>query len=332
MTAYTLRFGPDGDTCTRPLAIEGHTAADLAQAVHRHARGRLGSQRVDIHIDPDTLTGTVLAHGVPVGEFTLTVVDEQAPVTVDTSAHDHVAHGYTLRDIGRLTRAACAADRSMSADITTRYDIAWSAIAEHLCAAETPPDWNELTRVGWQAIYREVREMRVMFGFKDRDGTTGVATAPRYVQYWTVLPATPEEGLIERIAVAQVLGTLTGTYRDAIVALAVHGNYQAAADALGIQYKALVARIGTARKQIRTLWFAPETAPPIKGTDRRVGSYGKQLATHCREGHEWTPENTYWRAGRNGRRNVRTCRACEQIRSKARVAARQQAATKAVAA
>ncbi|MEU6990320.1 hypothetical protein ABZ953_06615 [Streptomyces sp. NPDC046465] len=234
----------------------------------------------------------------------------------------HVAHGFTLGDLHAMAVAACSADRSLASDARTRYDTAWSAIADALAVADgdDPPARTDLVRTGWQAIYAEVREMRHTFGFKDRDGTTGVATAPRYVTYWTVRHHDPEDGFIERLAVRQILPTLPGLYRDAVMALAVHGNYQDAADALGIGYTAFVARIRTARRRLHALWFAPETAPPVRGTDRRGAAYGKAPATHCSSGHEWTPENTRmsssWRGA--GHAKVRRCRTCEAERSKAR--------------
>lgn len=230
-----------------------------------------------------------------------------------------VLHGYTLADLGEMTAAACRADRSLASDIRTRYDTAWSAIALAEADPDAPPTHAELVRVGWQAIYAEVREMRVVFGFKDREGTHGVASAPRFVQYWTVRPAGHEDGLIERLAVGQVLTTLTGPYRDAVVALAVHGDYQASADALGISYAAFVGRIATARRRIYDLWYAPETPPRQRHTDRRVGAYGREPATRCSAGHAWTPENTRWDKGRGGgRAKVRRCRACQRDRDAAR--------------
>lgn len=241
-----------------------------------------------------------------------------------------VAHGYTMADLNEMASAACRADRSLASDAHTRYNVAWSAIAEALAVAdsEQPPTRGELVRVGWQAIYAEVREMRVMFGFKDREGPNGVASAPRYVTYWTVRPHSHEDGLIERMAVHQVLEVLSAPYRDAVVALAVHGDYQAAADALGIKYTALTGRIRTARKRLRAVWFAPETAPLVRGTDRRVGAYGQALATRCRAGHKWTPENTRWEQSRRGpgHAKVRRCRSCEADRSKKRHAQKQVAA------
>lgn len=293
------------------------TTAGLVQAVHWHARGILGGQ-VDVHLDG--LAGTVRQHGAVVGAFSLEPVEQSPDVAPDTSAPDHVAHGYTLRDLHALARTACAADRSLSADMTTRYDIAWSAIAEHLCTADTPPGWNELTRVGWQAIYADVKAVRRMYGV-DSTGRSGeVASAPRFAAYWLADRSEPADvGLLERIAAHQILATLPEHQRQAVVALAAHDDYALAARALGLKYVTLTARLRFARKAFRDLWFAPDTAPPAKGTDRRVGAYGKTLATHCGNGHAWTSENTRWDRGRSsGSAKVRRCRACERDRSAAR--------------
>ncbi|MFF9787119.1 hypothetical protein [Streptomyces nigrescens] len=293
--------------------VTGDTPTELAQAVHRHARGILGGQ-VDVHLDSSALTGSIVQHGADVGQFALMLVDQESAPAPDTSAPDHVAHGYTMRDLDRAARTACAADRSLSADMTTRYDTAWSAIAEHLCAAETPPGWNELTRVGWQAIYADVKAVRRMYGV-DSTGRSGeVASAPRFVAYWTHVPTdVAGEGLIERIAVHQVLATLPEHQRQAVVALATQDDYQKAADSLGIKYGTLTARIRLGRRGFRELWFAPETAPPTKGTDRRVASRAG-ISNRCPQDHEYTPENTIRRPSSRGRR----CRACEQIRDAAR--------------
>ena len=47
----------------------------------------------------------------------------------------------------------------------------------------------------------------------------------------------------------------------------------------------------------------------------------RQNATHCVNGHEYTPENTYWRRRGNGR----DCRQCSILRAKASSAARRNA-------
>lgn len=230
-----------------------------------------------------------------------------------------IAHGYTMRDLDRLAASACTYDRSMASDTTTRYETAWSAIAEALCSTEEPPEWHDLFTVGWRAIYAEVREMRHLFGQRDKDGTNEVASSQRFRQYWTLPPERPEEGIAERMAVPQILAALTDTERAAVIALAVHDDYQAAADALGIKYTTMTMRMSSARKKFRAHWYAPETAPPVKGTDRRVGSRTQALRTHCRNGHELSGDNVYRRPNpKPGRRGERRCRACEADRGKAR--------------
>ncbi|MFJ8929294.1 hypothetical protein ACIRLA_22215 [Streptomyces sp. NPDC102364] len=238
-----------------------------------------------------------------------------------------VAHGYTMRDLDRLAASACTYDRSMASDATTRYEIAWSAIAEALCTATEPPEWHDLFTVGWRAIYAEVREMRHMFGHRDKDGTNEVASSQRFRQYWTLPPTQPDEGIAERIAVGQVLAVLTESERAAVVALAVHDDYQAAADALGIKYVAFTTRMTAARRRFRGHWYAPETAPPIKGADRRIGSRSTPLRTHCSNNHELSGDNVYRRPNpKPGKRGERVCRTCESERSRARWARKKEAA------
>jgi hypothetical protein len=215
-----------------------------------------------------------------------------------------------------MAAAACLTDRSHASDARTRYGVAWSAIAYHLCTADEAPTRQDLIRTGWQAIYREVREMRHMYGQADRDGTNPVASAPRYRTYWQPTSAEPEHGLVERIAVHQIVDTLAPLYRDAIVALAAHDDYQVAAESLGVSYVAFVRRVNVARKSLRALWYAPETPPPARGTDRRVGS--RTTPDHCPAGHDMTGENAIRRPSSRTRR----CRACERARDAAKYAAR----------
>lgn len=43
---------------------------------------------------------------------------------------------------------------------------------------------------------------------------------------------------------------------------------------------------------------------------------GSAFWTHCHNGHEFTPDNTYWRTAGNGRRMCRRCHADRQARYK----------------
>jgi DNA-directed RNA polymerase specialized sigma24 family protein len=223
-----------------------------------------------------------------------------------------VKHGYTIADIDSIARAAVRADRSLASDAHTRYDVAWSAIALALTEADHWPRREHLVRTGWQAIYDEVRQMRHTFGFAGKDGTRGVASSPRFREFWWHGTVQFEDQLVERLAVAPIIATLTDTERAAVIALAVHDDYLAAADALGLKMSTLTVRLSNARRRFCRRWFYPEAPPKVKGTDRRVEAHGKPPATHCGSGHEWTPENTRWRKSQSGR----TCRACERARAR----------------
>jgi hypothetical protein len=234
------------------------------------------------------------------------------------AADMEVKYGYTVRDLHQMTAAAVRADRSMAMDYADRRDIAWSAIAEELCAAPHWPKRSTLIQAGWQAIYKAVREEYRQHGYADRAWDNGHASAPRFVKFW-YSPVAPshEERIVERIAVAQVLDTLTPTYRDAVTALAVHDDYRRAAEGLRLKDSAFRVRISTARRRVLAAWFEGETPRKVRTTDRRVEVHGQELATHCKNDHEWTPENTLVRQRivRGKLRKSRVCRACEHDRS-----------------
>lgn len=246
-----------------------------------------------------------------------------------STAEVEVKHGFTFTDLEKIARAAVVADRLLVGDVRYRHGIAYSAIAEALFASEEPPERGHLIRVGWQAIALDVRWSLRHAGFPD-DGQPGDdKLRPRFMQFWEDHRVTPshEPKIVEDLAAHQVIETLTPLYRDALIALAVHDTYQAAAEALGITYVALKARIATARRQVLAAWFEGETPHRTRHIDRRVGAYGKAPATHCSRNHEWTPENTQLRRRIVGGkvRTSRVCRACESERGAARWQATQQA-------
>ena len=225
-----------------------------------------------------------------------------------------IKYGYTIADLDVMARAACMADRTMASDMDTRYGVAWSAIALALVEAPHWPRREWLVQVGWQAIYAEIRAMRHTLGMSrqadDRDVSVPMAAGPRAQAYWYAPVTSFEEGLTERLSVGPVMATLTDAERAAVTALAVHDDYRAAADSLGVSYRALTTRLSAARRRFYRRWFYPETAPGVWGTDRRVESYARPRSTHCGNGHEWTPESTRLRKSRR----ERTCRICEAAR------------------
>lgn len=234
-----------------------------------------------------------------------------------------IRFGYTLRDLDQMTRAAAIADRTMALGYDDKKDIAWSAIAEELLTVDEPPERQRLIRVGWQAIYSTVRD-----SYRARGRSDTGEEMPRFVQFWgRMVDHFPEDRIVEGIAADQIVATLTPTYWDALLALAVCDDYKAGAESLGISYVAFVARVNVARKRVLALWHEGETPHRTRRTDRRVESHTADLATHCSAGHKWTPENTRTATDmRHGKtRKRRFCRACESDRSRARVAARREA-------
>jgi hypothetical protein len=230
-----------------------------------------------------------------------------------------IRHGYTLHDLDEMARIATLADRSLAMDYATRRDIAWSAIAEALVTSDEPPARHDLIRAGSTAIYQEIRTTASQRG-RPRDAYefADKAHTPRFALFWQDYAVTPspEGRIVEHLAVRQCLDVLSQANLEALEALAVHGDYQRAALALGLDGAAFRARLVRARRQVLAVWFEGETPRTDRRTDRRAASHSRPLATHCSNGHEWTPENTRIQHGmRNGRpRRDRVCLACQRDR------------------
>jgi hypothetical protein len=54
---------------------------------------------------------------------------------------------------------------------------------------------------------------------------------------------------------------------------------------------------------------------------RARNQHGGQTQTHCINGHEYSPENTYWRPGRVAQRDCRACCRERQRKCQSRKAA-----------
>lgn len=233
-----------------------------------------------------------------------------------------VRHGYTLVDLEQLTRGALVSDRTMALGYDERREVAYSAIAEYLCAAVSAPSRSELIQAGWKAIARTVKD-----GYRSRgypDGAFGAdgPTMPRFGIYWgTRIVHSHEPRIVENVAVGQVLAELTPALNDAITALAIAEDYTKAAALLGISNSAFKVRISVARKQLLALWHDWET--PHQGARRRDDRATRELAAVCGGGHEWTPENTriQHRMKNGKRKSQRICRDCERERASTRRAA-----------
>lgn len=289
MPQYTLYFDHlDGDTGIGQRTVDGDTPTDLAQAVHRHARGYLGSRTVDIHLDEETLAGSVTRNGHLVGEFTLTA-DEPAPAP-PVSPHkylDELRHGYTIADLERLSRiGARVSSWARAADFEEFMAAARVAIAAHLYDPETRqrPQEFELIRVAASAAGSLAAKTMSSWGVSHQGGSTFGQRMPQFERYWFALaPSSPEAGVVERLGLWQIWESMTDGQREVLLALAVHEDYQTAADALGYDYVSFVGRVSRARAAFRRLWHEGETPSRMWGSDRRKSVSHNTLSSTLRD-------------------------------------------------
>ncbi|WP_445520497.1 hypothetical protein [Streptomyces sp. NEAU-174] len=216
-----------------------------------------------------------------------------------------------MADLHDLARLAAATAHGGELDPALRYDLAWSAIAVALTEADEPPTRRDLLAAGRTDIHAELQAVRHARGALSSGSET--ASSRAYWRFWTDLPEErAEDRLTDRIAVRQVLDVLDAQLLDVIAALAVHDDYRAAANALGMPYKLLAKKIGVARRLVWAAWFAPETAPARRGYDKRRGN--RPPGDRCAAGHLLEGSNVRLRNRGRGRTS-RVCRTCAAVRA-----------------
>lgn len=192
---------------------------------------------------------------------------------------DALRHGYTLVDLHQLARLAVHTAGKLATDWQERYDTAWSAIAEHLYAAPHWPQRHDLVRAGQLAVYAAIDDDRQAYGYYRRktDGAQhGAFSSPAFRTYWWdlcgAMPArSPEGPIVERHTVAAILPLLSAGQREALMALAAHEDYRAAADALGMTYVTYKSQVARARNRFLAYWHEGEAPSKVWGCDRRAG-------------------------------------------------------------
>lgn len=183
-----------------------------------------------------------------------------------------VSHGYTLADIDRHTRASVNVAYARSMDYRDRYDAAWHAIAELLCTAEERPTGLELKAAGVRAVEIVCRDDWRHRGINHRDPEAG---RPRFERYWALSRATPspEESIVDRLALHQIWPAMTDTHQQMLLAFALHGDHQLAANSTGRILATYRVHLGNARRAYRRLWHEHEAPSVMWSQSRsRVGS------------------------------------------------------------
>jgi AraC-like DNA-binding protein len=184
-------------------------------------------------------------------------------------------HGYTLDHLHHIARRAVNGSLRTAMDYTDRLDTAWYAIVEHLYASAEAPSSLELIRVGNVAIETLVREEYRTHGYARRNTYAGPESSPHFQRYWwfaTQRAPSPEGHVVERETLWQIWPRLSTTHQQVLLALATHGDYQAAARSLGKTYGTFQVHIANARREFRRLWHEGETPSRMWGTDRRIGN------------------------------------------------------------
>lgn len=195
---------------------------------------------------------------------------QEAP-EADPEPRPDALWGYTLDGLDGLASRVVRNNMHWwpAGDRRDQHDTAWEGIAGHLCEAKAPPSERDLLEAGRAALAREVRDQMRHRGER-RDGSND---GTRFAAYWNwaagCVPS-PEGPAVERVALGQVLAALTPRQREALTALALHGDYWKAAAHLGIENQTFRALLGRARGEFRRLWFAPEAPPRVTSTGRRA--------------------------------------------------------------
>lgn len=190
-----------------------------------------------------------------------------------------IRYGWTLRDLDALARTVVSNNRTWwpAGDRDDLYSAAWHGIVEHLYTVDTEPHRHDLMEAGRQALARDVKDTMRHHGAR-RDGTNN---GLKYAIYWEwagrATPS-PEAGIVERLALAQILPTLTPGQLAALHALAATGDYAEAARLVGTARTGLKSQLMHGRRRFRALWHEGEKPSKPWGVDRRAGSTADELS------------------------------------------------------
>ncbi len=175
-----------------------------------------------------------------------------------------VRHGYTMNRLHLIARKAAETAHAQAQPFAERYETAWQAIAEHLCGSEDPPQFYELIITGRIAIDEEVRQVARSHGRYLGNASGGSEHIQSFSRYWDWhiwRPGSPEDQVIDPLALRQIWPQLSAAHRAALTAPAIHDDYAMAAASLGKNYNAFYHALRKARRQFMALWHEGETPP-----------------------------------------------------------------------
>jgi transcriptional regulator with XRE-family HTH domain len=143
-----------------------------------------------------------------------------------------------------------------------RYDTAWAIVAEYLYTCAEPPSDELLIGVGSNGVRREQRADLRSWGWTTAD-EGGVRATVGFETYWwqsASVTRSPEERIVDALALQQILPALADQDREVLVALAAHEySIPKAARALDLTVGAMTGRVNRARDRFLALWHEHES-------------------------------------------------------------------------
>ena len=231
---------------------------------------------------------------------------------LDTNDHtvEHETHEWTIDDIGKAAGVAARTRVVSSMDGHERWETAWGDIAIAVCDGTPLDRFVDLVSIGMHAIATEDAARRRDIGLADN--------ARAHAAYHLVPVLDYEDRMAEmvadKIAFRQVLDQMRPDQIETLLIQSTSVNQQDAAKRAGVAVSTHAARLKDARQEWFDRWFWPEPVPDLP----RAAFKNREVSTHCKRGHEWTPENTRWRKATSGVGRKRSCRECDRIHEQAR--------------
>lgn len=198
--------------------------------------------------------------------------------------------GYTLGELTHIARRAAVycrwGDRFA---LPERFEIAWAGVVDYLAGCDRCPEPFEVYKAAMRAIGRASdRELREHGVARTADGLQAM---PRFDAYWAPRAAPGADArVVERVALWQIWEMLRPRHQLALLALAAHGDYAAAAQAAGYSCASFTCLVSEARTAFFALWHEGEAPSRIWAADRGGDSdiedrVRRVLAARRRNGH-----------------------------------------------
>lgn len=209
----------------------------------------------------------------------LDAVEPEKPKPLRAGAYDDptpVRHGYTVTDLSRLAGVCIRVGaRRGIANLDEMRSVATCALIEELHRHDHDPGATVLLRAAEDAITREKDRNWSNWGYNSRTHEQQKG----FPVYWYEGAGTPlDEKVTERVAVHQVVATLTDRQREVLHHMADLGDRRAVALLLGVDPTTVSAVLGNARRAVAALWHEGETPRPVDFRAGRLNPYSPEAA------------------------------------------------------